>query len=149
MGRALGPDIKVIDNAVAATAAGATAVNGATIDMAGYEGVVFIVRFGALTATQVTSLKAQQDSDSGGGTMADLLGSKTANLADGDSGKSLMLDIFRPAKRYVRCVVNRGTANAVIEGGIAILYGGSSRPAANPSTIVSFETHVSPAEGTA
>lgn len=149
MGRALGPDIKIIDNAVAATAAGTTAVNGATIDMAGYEGVLFIVTFGTLTATQVTSIKAQQDTDSGAGTMADLLGTKTANLGDSDSGKALALDVFRPAERYVRVVVNRGTANAVIERGIAILYGGSTRPATNPATIIAMETHVSPIEGTA
>lgn len=149
MGRALLPDIKIIYDAVAATAAGTTAVNGSIIDMAGYEGVVFVVRFGTLTATQVTKIKAQQDSDSGGGTMADLVGTASTALADGDGGKVLALDVFRPIERYVRCVVVRGTANAVVEGGFAILYGGSTRPATQPADIISKEVHVSPIEGTA
>lgn len=149
MGRALLSDIKIIHDAVAATAAGTTAVNGAIIDMLGYEGVIWVVRFGALTATQVTTLKAQHDDAAGGGTMADLVGTLSTALADTDSGKALALDVFRPNKRYVRCVVGRGTANAVIEGGFAILYGGTTRPATQAATIISQEIHVSPITGTA
>lgn len=149
MGYAFLQDHKIIDNCVAATAAGTTDVNGVTIDMEGFEGVFFVVRFGTLTATQVTRLKAQQDTDSGAGTMADLLGTMSTALADGDSGKSLTLDVFRPQERYVRCVVDRGTANAVIEGGIAILYGPTTLPVTQPASIISKEVHVSPAEGTA
>lgn len=149
MGQALSSQIKVIGNAVAATAAGTTDVNGAIIDTAGWEGVLFVVFFGALTATQVTRIKAQQDTDSGGSTMADIQGSLSSAMADGDSGKGLQLDIFRPNERYVRCVVDRGTANAVIDRGIAILYGPNTAPAALDATVIAQETWVSPGEGTA
>jgi hypothetical protein len=149
MGYSLHNDIKVV-SAVAQTAAGTTDVNGAIIDMAGYEGVLFIVMFGTLTATQVTKIKAQQDTDPAGGTMADLAGTLSAAMGDSDSGKGLVLDVFRPAKRYVRCVVDRGTANAVVDRGVAILYNPTTKPQAlDTATIISQEVHVAPIEGTA
>ena len=53
---------------------------------------------------------------------ADLAGS-AVSIADSDDNKLLVLDIHRPAERYVRAVVTRGTADATIDGVIAILYG--------------------------
>jgi hypothetical protein len=52
--------------------------------------------------------------------MADLAGSLHTALADTDGNKCLVTDVFRPQKRYVRAVVTRGTANAVIDGVIAL-----------------------------
>lgn len=60
-----------------------------------------------------------------------------------------MLDVFRPGKRYVRPVVTRGTANAVIDSVIAIRYNLRKAPPSAHSTVAVGETHVSPAEGTA
>jgi hypothetical protein len=57
--------------------------------------------------------------------------------------------VFRPAERYVRAVVTRGTADAVIDGVIAIQYGARVLPATQDATVAGIETHVSPAEGTA
>ena len=55
-----------------AVAAGVTNQNGSVIDMSGFEGVQFIALFGALTASQVTSLKVQQGNLADGSDMADL-----------------------------------------------------------------------------
>ena len=44
--------------------AGTSSVDGSSVDMAadgGYDGVLFIALFGALTSTQVTKLKAERD----------------------------------------------------------------------------------------
>jgi len=138
-----------ITRALNAVAAGTTDQNGSILDMQGFDGVMFIALFGTLTATQVTSLKAQQDTDVAGGTMADLLGTNTGPLADADSNKCLVLDVYKPRERYVRCVVDRGTANAVIDGVIAIQYKASKRPTAHAASVAFSESHVSPAEGTA
>jgi hypothetical protein len=47
----------------------------------------------------------------------------------------LLLDVYRPAKRYVRPVVVRGTADAAIDGVIAILYGPEKEPPTADATV--------------
>jgi hypothetical protein len=111
--------------------------------------VQFVALFGALTATQVTNLKVQQGSLADGSDMADLAGSLHTALADTDGNKCLVTDVFRPQKRYVRCVVKRGTANAVIDGVLALLYSPRVEPVATDSTVKSTKLLVSPDEGTA
>jgi hypothetical protein len=133
-----------------AVAAGTTAQNSSVIDMAGFDSCLFVAAFGALTATQVSSIKVQQDSSSGMGAAADLAGSLVGPLADADGNKCLACEVIHPNKRYLRCVVNRATANAVIDGVWAIQFGPSALPAAHDSTTVkAFETWLGPAEGTA
>lgn len=118
-----------------ATAAGTTAVNGTGVDMQDFESVKFEVSIGTLSATQVTSLKAQGSSDNS--TWADITGAATAAMADGDSNKMLILEVYRPQQRYVRCVVNRGTANAVVDSGVAVQRGPKKLPTTNDATTVS------------
>ena len=105
-------------------AAGTSNQNGTGLDMSqsgtGYRGVRFTALFGTLTSTQVTSLKAQESDDNSN--WSDLAGSNTGPMADADSNKSLILDVYRPRKRYIRPVVIRGTANAAIDGVTAELY---------------------------
>ncbi|MGH8428864.1 MAG: hypothetical protein ACREUF_00530 [Solimonas sp.] len=137
-----------ITRALNGVVAGTTDQNGSTIDMQGFEGVLFIAAFGALTATQVTQIKAQQGAASDLSDAADLAGTLVGPLADADSNKVLVLDIYRPAERYVRCVVDRGTANAVIDGVMAIQYGARKQPTSHDSTVKAAEAHASPAEGT-
>src|SRR5512147_776222 len=120
-----------------AVAAGTTDQNGSVVDMSGFEGVQFIALFGALTATQVTSLKVQQGDLADGSDMADLAGSLHTALDDADGNKCLVTDLFRPQKRYVRAVVDRGTANAVIDGVVALQYSPRSEPVANDATVKS------------
>lgn len=120
-----------------ATAAGTTAVNGAVIDMQDFETVTFEASFGTLTATQVTGLKAQAGTASDGSDMADITGASVGPLADGDGNKMLVLEVVRPQKRYVRCVVTRGTANAVIDGVVAVQRGPKKLPVTQDATTVS------------
>lgn len=132
-----------------AVAAGTTDQNGTVLDMQGFDGVMFIAAFGTLTATQVTSIKAQQGTLSDGSDMADLAGSAVGPLADTDGNKCLVLDVYRPQERYVRCVVDRGTANAVIDGVDAIQYDTRYKPTTHDATVAFAEAHISPDEGTA
>ena len=113
-----------------------------------YEGVVFVAAFGTLSSGAVTGLKAQQGLQANLSDAADLAGTALA-IADTDDNKLLVLDLFRPAKRYVRAVVTRGTADAVIDGVVAIQYGTRVLPVTQDTTVAGIETHVSPAEGTA
>jgi hypothetical protein len=138
--------IAVSHNAVAA---GTTVQNGTVIDTAGYDGVLFIAKFGALTANQVTSLQAQQDSVAAFTSNNNIAGSKTDAMADNASNKCLVLDVSRPTKRYVRAVINRATANAVIDSCIAICYRAGYKPATNNASVYANKAVDCAAEGTA
>lgn len=145
-------DVVSVDRVMNAVAAGTTDQTSAAVDMAangGADEVTFLALFGALTATQVTSLKVQQSDDDGvGDAYSDLEGSASAALADTDGNKILAVTV-RPSKRYVKCIIDRGTANAVIDGMLAILSKLRKYPATQSADIVGWECHDLPAEGTA
>jgi hypothetical protein len=129
-----------------AAAAGTTAVDGAGLDMAGFTGVCFIADIGALTATQVTNLSAQWSDTNNGTDWANFTspvgGAVTPNMADADGNKLLILDVVAPMHRYLRPVLNRGTANAVLDGIIAIQYGPRNDPTSDPPASVSQATQI-------
>jgi hypothetical protein len=136
--------------AMAAQAAGVTTpINGNIIDTLGWDAVVFVGIVGTLTATQVTVFKVQHGNDSGLSDAADVAGT-AQSFADADSGKLVVSDIYHPKKRYMRPVFTRGTANAAINGVLAILYRGEVTPAAVHATAVrAAEVFNSPDSGTA
>jgi hypothetical protein len=118
---------------------------GAGVDMAGYEGVIFVATCRRGEAGTLT-LKVQQDTDVAFGTAADLLGTaKTLVIATGTDAKAIV-EVVHPGKRYLRpalVIPNLGTARAVSI--IAIRYGAKYLPETNADA----ELHVNPAEGTA
>lgn len=138
-----------VQSVMNAVAAGTSDQNSSVVDMQNFDGVLFIAKFGTLTATQVTQIKAQQGQQSDLSDAADLVGTLVGPMADADSNKMLLLDIYRPRERYVRCVVDRGTANAVIDSVVAVKYKGRKLPIAQGSTVAASEIHNSPDEGTA
>ena len=109
-----------------AAAAGVTNVIGSSVDMFDFDAVAFVASIGTLTAGQVTNLKAQGSTDNS--TWNDIAGAVTPNMADGDSNKMLLLEVYRPQQRYVRCVVQRGTSNAVVDGVVAVQTGFKKPP---------------------
>ena len=138
--------IRVMNGVVAGT----SVQTSSAIDTQGYEGVKIYTALGAITSGAATSVEVHQSSDDG---VADaytaLLGSKIT-VADDDDNQITVHDIYKPAERYLKAVVNRATANAVIDGVIAVLYGARELPTSDDATtVVARETHVSPAEGTA
>lgn len=146
-------EIVAIDRVMNAVIAGITDQTGSSVDMqagGAADGVMFIGTVGALTATQVTQMKAQVSSDDGvGDAFADLAGSQTTAMADGDSNKAIVLDIFQPPERYVRPIFERGTANAVIDGIIAVRYRLAKVATSHGSTVQSSKVVKQAAEGTA
>lgn len=129
-----------------ATAAGVTVLTGPnSFDMLGFDGVVFIAALGTLTASQVTFLGAQDSADGttwgAVGTAAAptnlIAGAQTPAALDADSNKLLVLDVFRPRRRFVRAVLYRGTANAVVDGVVAIRYEAKKLPTGQDATTVS------------
>jgi hypothetical protein len=134
----------LVKAALAVTTAGTSEIDGSTIDTAGYEGVMFIAKFG--TAAANNTLQAQQDSASDMSTAADLEGS---SVGVGASDEIVWLDIYRPRERYVRVQAERGTSTT-LEWGVALLYGAKNQPVDNTvAGTIHGETLISPAEGTA
>ena len=131
-------------------AAGMSDVNSDIIDMQGFEGVRFIIGFGAIVAGGVTTIEVQQGAAASMSDAADLLGT-SITIADTDDNQIAITDIFRPRERYLRLGTRRATQNSTIDFVIAELYGAHKQPITeDTATVVSTaEVHVSPADGTA
>ena len=127
--------------------AGQTAINGAMVDMQGYEGVVAVVEMGTIAATAVTSIKWQQSDTTTSADFSDLEGTGIAIAAD-DDDEIFVSELYKPTKRFVRLVVSRGTANAALRAATYIQYKARSAPVTQ-GTDVTTELSVGPAEGTA
>lgn len=143
----LGKDVKV--TTALDYASGTADREGATLDMQGYEGVLMIVKFATIAADAVTTVKAQQGAAAGMGDAADLAGTGIAVAAD-DDNQVFVLDVFKPQERYVRLVVDKDGSHAAAESAVYIQYGARVRPVENNvMDAVTYELHVSGAEGTA
>ena len=127
--------------------AGQTAINGAMVDMQGYEGVVAVVEMGTIASTAVTSIKWQQSDTTTAADFSDLEGTGLA-IADDADDEIFVSELYKPTKRYVRLVVSRGTANATLRAATYIQYKPREAPVSQ-GTGVNSELHVGPAEGTA
>lgn len=128
------------------TAAGTTDVESAILDMSGFEGVMFFTSFGTAAADNL--LKVQQDDANAAGGMADLLGTSVVSGAS-PSNEDVWVDVFRPTKRYVRCIAVVDTSSTV-ESIYALQYGPREMPVDNTTSgTITGESHSAPAEGTA
>lgn len=129
------------------TVAGQAATAGDILDMAGFEGVLFIAKLGDVTATSVVTLQAQQNTANSTSGMATLAGSVTYTAAASDADDDLLvLDVYRPRERYVRPLLTSATADAVKNGIIAIQYGAAKAPITQPATVLDSDTLIEPAE---
>lgn len=138
----------VIKKVKAASVAAQTAINSDPVDMAGFEGVLFVVAAGTITTGGAQSINAAQD-DASNGSFTDLAGTKVT-VADDDDGQIFWLDVYQPSKRYVRLEIARATQDSAFGEIYAILYGGKQLPAVNNIDDTSTgELHITPAEGTA
>ncbi|PZU87340.1 MAG: hypothetical protein DI527_18875 [Chelatococcus sp.] len=126
-----------VTRVAASAVAGTTDVAGSILDMAGFDGVLFLALTGDVTDTSVLTLKAQQNVANQTSGMANLAGtaSFTAGATSADS-KVLLLDVYKPRERYVRPVLTRATANAVVDGIIAIQYDARNRPSVQDASVI-------------
>jgi len=125
-----------------------TAINGATLDMQGFEGVLVEVVFGVITGSAVTSINMAQSEASNFASGADLLGTGQT-IADDADDETYYIDLYKPRERYVRVEVARATQDAVISSATYIQYGSTGLLPTSHASGVTGELHVEPAEGTA
>lgn len=126
---------------VAPVATGTTTIDGAALDMAGYDGALFIVRLGSPATNN--NIRIRQ-CDTTGGTYADLAGTLVGNHA---TENPLIVDVKRPLEQFLKYQVTRGTTST-IDIVTIIQYRSRSRPTSQPSG-TQIEKYSSPAEGTA
>lgn len=134
---------RVANSAVAAQ----TEVDSSILDMAGYDGVVFVAALGDVTANCVLTLKVEQHTLNQTSGMAALTGNATftAGATDADN-KVLVVDVIRPKERYVRAALTRTDANAVVDGIFAIQYRASTKPVTADSSVLASATIVDASE---
>lgn len=113
------------------TAAGSsTILSGRVLDMQGYEGVCFIAAIGTVTAGGVIQIRPRHgavNSTTGMVTMTSYVSGTTLSTTN-MTRKCIVNDLYRPTKRYVSVNMHRATANAVIEGVVALQYGSKKKP---------------------
>jgi hypothetical protein len=134
----LSKGIKITVVSPAATAA-TTAIDSSILDMSGYEGVMFIALTGDVTAASDLTLTVKGNSANHLTVPAPITQAATtlfaAGAADADS-KALMVDVYKPALRYVFANLTRATQNAVIGGIIAIQYEAKTKPTTQDASVI-------------
>lgn len=141
LGVNLSKNVKLTKVLAAASSAG-TALDSASVDMEGFEGVMFFGRIATVDAANFANVAQSSDDSS----FADLLGTK---VVPGDDADSFLIDVFRPTDRYLRCEIDRGGTNTATGDVYALQYGGARKVPTSHGATVDAETHVSPIEGTA
>lgn len=122
-------------------AAGTSDITSSVLDMAGFDSVIFLALLGDVTAGDVLTLTAKQNTANSTSSPAPtaitgaVIGPITAGATDNDNG-IFALEIMRPAQRYVFVVLNRTTQNAVVDGIIAIQFNAKSLPVTQDSSVL-------------
>lgn len=127
-----------IDKVLVATVAGtADTLNGDIVDLQGFDSVMLIAILGDVANTAVVTLKAYCGDAAalGDGAYKTTTATVTADATSADD-KLLILDVLKPGKRYVRADLVRATANAVVDGIIAIRYNAKAKPTTQPADVV-------------
>jgi len=125
--------------AAASSAAAQTEVLTSVLDMQGYDGVMFVALLGDVTATSVLTLTAKGNTASSTSSPTPVTQKAstafTAGASDADS-TAIIVDVYDPALRYVFASLTRTTANAVVNGIIAIQYKAEFRPTTQDATVL-------------
>lgn len=136
---------------VTAGAAATSAITSSALNMAGFDGVMFIVSLGTIVTGAVTSIKIQQSSDDGSSDDYSDVSGTGQTIADTADDTTIFSDVIRPGKQYLKLLVSRGTQNATVGSIIAIQYAKRSKSQSGMTHggSVSGEQAFTPAEGTA
>lgn len=133
-------------------AAGVTARKADIIDMANYDGVMFIFEFGTLIEAGTLDCYVNGDAANSTSAMTRLLTTTahTITAANAALGKScIVVDIFQPdpvLHRYLEAVADPNDQNAVILGITAIQYNGRVHPDTQSSSVLKSTFLQSPGE---
>lgn len=131
-----------------AQAAATGTKKGTIIDMQGVQGVQFVAVLTSAVDDSVVKLKVAQSDTNETNDMALLTGSVDAPVADTGNlaGKALVLDLYKPLKRYIEPQLVIADANAVVSCIIAITYESRMSPEELDDSVLSDGLFISPEE---
>jgi hypothetical protein len=139
----------VIVAGAAVAAANNTDSNSTRIDMTGWDGIVFIAPIDDSTATGTVKLTVESntaDSDTGMTALTGATYTATSAINDDLNSKAIVVDVYRPLKRYVQGVRVSATQNGAFGDLIAILYRGKSLPFTMSTTLLGKVAVAGPAD---
>jgi len=124
----------------AAATAGTSDLTTDVLDMAGFEGVLWIALTGDATSGTVLTLTAKGNSANSTSSPTPITQKATdaftsGSATDADS-KVLAVDVYRPTLRYQFAVLSRATQNCVVGGIIAIQYDASYKPTTQDASVI-------------
>ena len=106
--------------------------NSDEVDMQGFDGVMFVGILGTISGSGTVSMTAGQDTTSGGSFTE--LPTAVASAVAADDEQFMVVDILRPAKRFLRTVLVRAVDNNVYGGTLAIQYKARAKPTVQEAT---------------
>lgn len=134
-------NIKIMEVLTPDGAANNTDANSDRIDMQGWDGIVFIVPITDCADTGVATLKVEAntiDSDSGMVAITGASAAATSAANDDLNDTLLIVDVYRPQKRYVQGVITSSVANIAFGNTIAIQYKGSKFPVTQHASVTTI-----------
>lgn len=104
--------------------------DGTELDMQNYDGAIFVVAIEDSANTGVATMTIEGSDTSGSGYAAITGAVATATSAADDdlNTKLLVVDIYRPANRYLHCTLTSATANIAYGTQLQFAYRGRNAP---------------------
>lgn len=122
--------------------AGTTEVDSSIVDMSGWDGCCFIVDLATVVDASVLTLNVQENSANSTSGMATITGATATFTASTSSNKTLIVDVIKPSKRYVRAQFTRTAQNATVNTILCVLYRARSRPTSADASALAQTTVV-------
>lgn len=120
-----------------AVASGTTTITTDSVDMQGYNSVIFVASLGDVEDTSVLTLTPYTASDDSGSDAAACTSVATYTAGASDADNALMLaDMNKPRQQYAYATLTRATAAAAVDGIIAILYNAQEHPVTQDDTVI-------------
>ena len=122
-----------IDQVLGYYAAGTTKRTSAILDMSGYEGICFVAGLGTIIEAGTIDVYPEQDDANATTGMAELAGTAAYTITAAAAALTyscIIVDIYKPLKRYIQCNITPAGQNAVILGIVALRYKGKFGPEA-------------------
>lgn len=131
-----------IDQVLGYYAAGTTKRVSDIIDMAGYEGVMFVATLGTILENGTIDVFVEQNTANATSGMARLATTTVATVTAATAllaKSAIVVDVYQPNEQFLQCNITPAVANAVILGITAIRYNGKVKPEVNSSLLKSTQ----------
>lgn len=136
-----------IDQVLGYYAAGTTKRTSAIVDMANFEGVIFIAELGTIIENGTLDVFVEQHTLNQTSGMARLATTTAHTVTAADAALTqscIVVDVYKPRERYIQCNITPAAQNAVILGITAIRYNARNMP--NVAGALKTTVLASPAE---